>query len=284
MKQKLFVKPIFLILSVSMLIFNSCSKNEVEGTKILSHNNENITTLTSGLIAWYTFNGDVLDHSGEGNNITFNSALPAAGKDGIANTAYSFDGFSSYMTAPNSTSLQGDLSKGLTIAVVIKINGFYAGPCHGNRILQKGYSDDSNGKYVLGYDDAAYYDFIYQCSNSVQPNYENFISGVGDGLYDNLGARGQGYIQTGKWYTIIFTCDSKTKVSELYINNRIANSVGGNPNASYNANNDPLYIGRQESPSYPYYANCIIDEIRIYNRYFSSEEENTLYKNLNEKD
>ena len=47
---------------------------------------------TEGLVAWYPFNGNANDESGNGNNGTVNGATLTTDKDGNENSAYSFDG------------------------------------------------------------------------------------------------------------------------------------------------------------------------------------------------
>src|SRR5947209_3873632 len=141
----------FLFLLVLTAAATSCTKTDVS-IQSASADNSLATVSKNALVAWYTFNGDILDHSDYGNNIDFNSATATAGKDGTPNTAYYFDGNSSYMTAPNSTSID-NLKHGITMAVVINPLGFYQGQYHSNRILQKGYNDQSYGVYYLGFDD-----------------------------------------------------------------------------------------------------------------------------------
>ena len=48
--------------------------------------------LESGLLAYYPFNGNANDESGNGNNGTVNGAALAADRFGEAGKAYSFDG------------------------------------------------------------------------------------------------------------------------------------------------------------------------------------------------
>jgi hypothetical protein len=47
---------------------------------------------TNGLVAWYPFNGNANDESGNGNNGTVNGATLTADRNGSANKAYSFNG------------------------------------------------------------------------------------------------------------------------------------------------------------------------------------------------
>jgi len=48
---------------------------------------------TNGLVAWYPFNGNANDESGNGNNGTVNGAMLTTDRFGTLNKAYSFDGF-----------------------------------------------------------------------------------------------------------------------------------------------------------------------------------------------
>ena len=46
---------------------------------------------TDGLVAWYPFNGNANDESGNGNNGTVNGAVISTDRNGNLNSAYSFD-------------------------------------------------------------------------------------------------------------------------------------------------------------------------------------------------
>ncbi|MDP6927346.1 MAG: hypothetical protein QGG84_09690, partial [Rhodospirillales bacterium] len=52
------------------------------------------TALEAGLIAYYPFNGNANDESGNGNDGTVNGATLAADRNGETGKAYSFDGAS----------------------------------------------------------------------------------------------------------------------------------------------------------------------------------------------
>lgn len=53
--------------------------------------------LKDGLVAYYPFNGNANDESGNGNNGTVNGATLTADRNGNANSAYSFDGTDDYI-------------------------------------------------------------------------------------------------------------------------------------------------------------------------------------------
>ncbi len=237
----------------------ACNKTE-SSAPLQSSSVDDISGLSNNLVAWYTFNGDILDHSNYGNNIDFNNATPTAGRSGVANTAYYFDGATSYMTVPGSAESLSPKHQ-ITLAAVIKPMGFYEGECHANRIIDKG-DDDTPGAYYLSFDDAAYYNYD-QCDKPVIDTAENFY-GVFGNAPNNVSARDKDYLKVNKWYTIVFTVDSN-KVGRLYVNN-VLKATQPNTAAHFSSNPLDLYIGRMIRSDYPFWFHGIIDEIRIYNK------------------
>lgn len=258
---------------------NGCTKDTELISSEIRSSEVSEAKLSSDLVAWYTFNGDLKDHSGKGNDVVFNNAIPARGKNGKNNTAYKFNGTSSYMLVPNSSSLQGKAKQGITLVAVVQVDGFYQGECHGNRIFQKG-EDKDYGAYFLGFDDQLYWGQQFNCFLPVENNSENFFGTVGNTQFDNAGSRGGESIRTGKWYTVIYSFDPQTHLSTLYINNKLVES-NKNKTVSYRPNSKDLYIGRMENELFPYWFNGVIDEIRIYNSVLSPKEADFVYKSIN---
>lgn len=234
----------------------SCKKDASQ-SQLTASTSDNLAV--SNLVAWYTFNGDTKDHSGNNNDVDFNSATPTSGRDGVANTAYLFDGTNSYMTVPNSTSLNP--SSAITIVATIQPQGFYMGQCHSNRVVCKGYNDYDNGRYAIGYDDQPYWQY-QGCDKPVKETKQSFYATYGNGQASAAGLTDLAiHVQTGKWYTLAYTYDGKR--SKFYVNGKLqASSV---KSTSFTGNSNPLFIGRNQDPSYPYYFNGIIDELKIYN-------------------
>jgi hypothetical protein len=246
--------------------FTACTKTKTaiihDTTTVTKHDTTTVTKvdtlvvvdsvidLKDGLVAYYNFdNGSLNDGSGYGNNITFNNATPTTDRFGNANSAYLFDGTTSYMQVPNSASLN---PSNLTLMAIFKVNGFYTGPCHGNNLMSKGYPDGINGWYVLRFGN-----FGPDCNSPVDTSHELFLGGItGVG-----GAADTPMVKTGQWYNLIFTYDGI--VSNLYLNGQLKKSWAGT--ASFATNSHDLFIGKHEDPSFPYYFNGVIDEIRIYN-------------------
>lgn len=80
-------------------------------------------TQTGNLVAFYPFNGSALDASGFGNHGTVHGAVLTADRRGVPNSAYAFDGLTSFIEVPNSPSLS--FQQATTISYWMKIDRFY---------------------------------------------------------------------------------------------------------------------------------------------------------------
>jgi hypothetical protein len=65
---------------------------------------------TNGLVGYWPFNGNANDESGNGNNGTVNGATLTSDRNGIANSAYSFDGVNDFIQT-NSLGIGGNSSR-----------------------------------------------------------------------------------------------------------------------------------------------------------------------------
>ena len=81
---------------------------------------------TNGLKAYYQFNGNASDLSGNNNNGLVNGAIPTSDRYSLSNCAYYFDGASS-ITVPSSSSNSSDISTGFSFACWFKLSSFYNG-------------------------------------------------------------------------------------------------------------------------------------------------------------
>jgi hypothetical protein len=265
----IFVIPVFLVFAViSGLPFSACTKNSTD-TLYITHDSavyvydtttvrDTVFDITTGLVAYYNFNGGNLnDSSGYKNNIIFNNATTTADRNGNANNAYLFNGVSSYMEVANSFSLNPD---GITLYAIVKVNGFYYGTDHGNFILVKGW-DQAQGMYLMQFNDYT--------SGIPDTTREIFMGAYGDNNNPPGSAAGSGsmtaYLTADQWYKLVYTYDG---VSAKFYVNGVLNSVT-TESVSFTPNSMNLEIGRNNDPNsslFPNWFNGAIDEIRIYNR------------------
>jgi hypothetical protein len=225
---------------------------------------DTICKLEVGLIAHYNFtDGSLLDETDNHNDITFNNATPVADINGEANNAYKFDGSTSYMRVPNSTSLN---PQNITMMARIRVDGFYQGTCHFSDIISKGATDYVDGFYVLRIADP-----FGHCFELPDETREFFVGGFGNNTTpgDASGvAADTSFIQKNQWYTVVYTFDGST--SKMYVNGQLKAELARS--TSFTANNSNLFIGRHEDQQFPYWFNGVIDEIRIYDRAVNKKE------------
>ncbi len=77
---------------------------------------------TGNLVAYYPFNGNANDASGNGHNGTANNVQPVNDRFGTQNSAYAFNGTSSSIVVPNNTSL--NFQGGITVNFWMKVHAF----------------------------------------------------------------------------------------------------------------------------------------------------------------
>ncbi|MBS1771544.1 MAG: T9SS type A sorting domain-containing protein [Bacteroidetes bacterium] len=219
--------------------------------------------LSSGLVANWKFNGNVRDSTGNGHNGTANNITYTTGRYGAANGAAVFNGTSSYVTTPY---LPDYNLTNFSLCTIIKINGFYTGPCQGNVIFQRGV-DGNTGTYGFSYSDT-----LPSCSGADTNIYT---------VYNIVGALPIAgnqwhypfFLHSGRWYSMISTFDGN-KV-KIYINGNLVDSATPSSVTAIGTSTDSAFIGGNYNGvtgGYPYWLNANLDDLRIYNRVLTNAE------------
>jgi alpha-tubulin suppressor-like RCC1 family protein/Leucine-rich repeat (LRR) protein len=207
---------------------------------------------TNGLVAYYTFNGNANDTSGNGFNGTAVSTNLASDRFGNSNSAYSFDGAGSYIDAAIANIPQGNAAR--TVSGWFKTNtpnlGENGDVCifnygalsrlqrFGLTVYSKGYLETSTGPNAIG-------DDFYV-------NNFNYLS--------------------NDWYFFTLTYNG-TKVS-LYVNGVFVSEK----NAALNTTNNLFRIGKRiPGDTTNEYFKGQIDDIGIWNRVLTPEEIAAMY-------
>lgn len=211
------------------------------------------TTLQSGLVAYYTFNGDANDQSGNQNNGIVYGATLAADRFGVQNKAYSFNGLTNYIVVPNSPSINLSTST-MSISYWMYWTNFdpnFIGVSKGGVNQYTGYELNLRGSYN---GDNGYFSFSQSNSS---------LNLAGANAYRN------------SWVHIVGTFDNG--IAKLYINGTQASVVNLSCYSTSPCSNN-LYIGtRDPGNQWVGYLNGFMDDIRIYNRSLSSTEVSQLY-------
>jgi formylglycine-generating enzyme required for sulfatase activity len=208
----------------------------------------------SGLVAYYPFNGNANDESGNANRGTVKGAKLATDRFGNQSRAYEFDGVNSSIEVPDSASLRP--SKEVTVSAWVNMGrlGRYS------RVVSKGVAiGESYGSYQL---------ITGSNRNDTFHDAPLFTVRTSAGYYVPDPPTGQPIQQ---WVQICGTYDGQT--TKLFYDGRLVAEVPSSGHLMYDASS--LVIGRDL-----FYRESFdgkIDDIRIYNRALSAAEITALY-------
>jgi hypothetical protein len=214
--------------------------------------------LTSGLVAYYPFNGNAIDATGHGKDGIVVGATLAADRFGIPNSAYSFDGVSSRIILPDTLFSPADAA--WTVSIWIATNGLPHVPRE--TVFEHGCR---NGEMSIGF------------------GTNESISTSGIWFAVNLGEP-YGFIWTNALiYPItpmqVVGVYEKGQSISLYVNGALAASTPV-PNRNLFVSDFPLgtALGTYDFIPRPYDMFCgTLDDFRVYNRALSSKEVAELY-------
>ncbi|MBK6820640.1 MAG: gliding motility-associated C-terminal domain-containing protein [Bacteroidetes bacterium] len=231
--------------------------------------------LSQGLVAYYPFSGNTLDASGNNNNATNFGATLTADQWGNPNSAYLFNGISDYMSVANNATLQ---MTSITLCARVKPNAFYPGLCYNNSIFDRGNGGFNSGSFSLVYTPTLNQNPQNYCYTP-DTLFQNYRINVNNSATPSLACitpiNAIPYVTTNNWDCVIGVYDNATSTGSIYVNGvfrysySYANGIGG-------TNNNILYIGGTTNPTYPYYVNGVLDELRIYNRALNIQEIDSL--------
>lgn len=215
--------------------------------------------LQSGLVAYYPFNGNPLDYSGNNNNgIPSGSITPTADRFGNANAAFNFGGTSatSMITVPNNATLQ--FTTACSFAFWMKFNtatgtnGFGNIVTGGDHCVFAKDGDNTGGLW-----------FNTALSATSNGNMNNRIGNVSMTTNQYTASP----VSTNQWMHFVYIMDATE--TRMYINGTLVSTVAGPPNfATMNTKN--LVMGRYTSGWYPF--GGALDEFRVYNRAITAAE------------
>jgi hypothetical protein len=218
-----------------------------------------------GLVAYYPFDGDALDHSGNGNDCAVMGATLTTDRNGQPNAAYSFEG-SSYMDCGDGPSI--DISGDLTLSAwfssdTSSLTGY-------NQVLV-GRGANSAGWYILEMQNQDQSGTPGFCGPTHSPGL--VISGNGvagsasSACVPNPIAASAWHLATGVFHA--------GQQLAIYLDGQLASSASTTIQAPKNGSGADLLIGK--NISIPTYFNGVLDDIRVYNRALSDAEIAALY-------
>lgn len=214
--------------------------------------------ITTGLVAYYPFNGNANDESGNGHNGTINGTTLAADKSGNLNKAYSFNGTSSYIST---NFVPQTLNQSRTISFYFNADEANM-PNDGYSIISYGANSSDciqgGGRFEMG---------IYY--NPTISNKSIRLDGVCTAIYAQS-------TYTSGWHHFVATYSNSNTLfsnAKIYFDGILIPVSYYQPNTTINTLNLTNFtIGKSpSSPSGRFYKGTI-DEVKIYNRALNDSE------------
>jgi hypothetical protein len=202
--------------------------------------------LQNGLVGYWPFNGNANDVSGNANNGTVNGATLTTDRFGSADSAYSFNGISNYITIPNIAAI-GNSSR--TFNAWVKLNNIN-NSTPSNYIISTGSPTQSST-------------FNFRLNNS-----KLSIMGFGNDI-----AQSTTNLNINTWYFCSVTYNGSDV--KFFLNGVLLDSII--ITNSYTTAGQNNYFGKSNHIGWEYYLNGKTDDISIYNRALSQSEITQLY-------
>ncbi len=219
------------------------------GLSIMGGDSANIN---NGLVAWYPFNGNANDESGNGNNGNVYGSSLSVDRFGNENGCYSFNGAENYIYINASSSLNTATNLSTTINTWVNV-------------MDYNYDNPSLIYYGVDYSQPTFCniidDSLVRAANYLwQLPYGNCYSST--------------KIIPNEWYFVSYVYDKQNSLIKVYVNGVFENQT------SYtvtNPVNPHLEFGRDPYGGGSQFFNGKLDDIRIFNRALTDNEIQKLY-------
>jgi len=241
---------------MAMFMWN-CTKDDTIPT-----DEQDVAIPTDNLVAYYPFNGDVKDYSGNLNNGYAVGVISTTDRNNRENGAYTF-GPNAWIVVPQSTTLTQLDDKSISLWVYL--------PENENLVMYP---------TLISKADNYYQTYCIQLNGSAGYGSEqykfSFFFGSGTSNYlCNSVSKYTDY--TSKWVHLVGTYSKTTGVSKIYINGVLSNTtIAGSISSNYSTGN--MYIGKAGNLSGQTYFTGKMDDIRIYKRVLNQNEVKALFK------
>lgn len=203
--------------------------------------------LNSELVAYFPFNGNANDESGNGNHGTVMGATLTEDRSGNLNSAYYFDGIDDYIDIGNDSTLK--MSDAVTISVWVKLDYF---PLSGWHNIISDHSPSYNNGKIFRFQDNGI-EILLDAEGSPEARYN---------LPDTI---------AGIWQHLAATYDGNSV--KMFVNGILVDSTERIGTIAINPN--PLLIGKS---GFGEYFPGVIDDIIIYNVGLSNSQVADLYQ------
>ncbi|NDB96340.1 MAG: hypothetical protein EBZ78_09310, partial [Verrucomicrobia bacterium] len=212
--------------------------------------------INRGLVAYYPFNGNANDESGNGNHATVNGASLTSDRMGATNAAYSFNGSGNYIQVPGNRFMDNNTK--ITISAWYRFQGTKSGQIFASGDTRPGYDPFSMRIGTGGFED---------------------FSVADTSAYRSLIARGSLDYRDGVWRQIAMVLtelDASTSQLRVYQDGVLVTATNMSPKFTIRYDRDMVsQIGAIHADQF---WQGQLDEFRFYNRDLSDAEIGQLYQ------
>ncbi|HNI98871.1 MAG TPA: fibrinogen-like YCDxxxxGGGW domain-containing protein [Leptospiraceae bacterium] len=240
--------------------------NLISASALLDIKDKDVGML-NGAVAYFPFNGNANDESGNGNHGTPNGASLTTNRYGYKDRAYIFDGVNDWIQTANEENLDIGTQSVTMTAWISAVSLFSE-----STIMSKYNSSTNNASYNMS------------VLTNGKLHYALFeTGGVAEAGY--ITESSNGTIQTGMWIQVTSVISYILNTVSFYVNGVLISSTATStfPSSVFNSN-EPFRIGYSipTPPNPNTFFNGKIDDIRIYNRALSDAEVLALYNDTSE--
>ncbi|MBN1758673.1 MAG: LamG domain-containing protein [Chitinispirillaceae bacterium] len=224
----------------------------------------------NGLTAYFPFNGNADDASGNGIDGTVHGANLTSDRFGRSNAAYSFNGTSDYIDLGTENPVTGNhFSLSMWIHFTDTVATYIANEWYGSTVLMKGNQAGISGSYGVNISNYVQGEPITFKNAAawvhVNPNNETTSYSAGSS---------KGIFSAHQWYHVV--CTLNNNVLKMFIDGELASS--SSVNGQIVSSDLPLAIGRKGTTlNADHFFKGSIDDIRIYDKAISENQVVTLY-------
>lgn len=218
--------------------------------------------LAGGLIAYYPFNNSGHDLSGNGYDGTVHNITSVTDRNGHLNSAYHFDGVSSYISVPDNQALRLGNSD-FTLSAWVNLDTYNSSFV--SSIMSKRIAGLNNG-------------WLWAINgNSNPPPLGAVYFGPGGGNADAVGSKA---LVPGQWYMVTCVYTVASQQLSIYVNGTLDQTIQGILPANGNIT-ATLFIGKDGAAGADgYYFQGSLDDLRIYNKALTSATITQLYNKV----
>lgn len=238
----------YLIISIALLIILNADIIKAQ------------VNLDSGLVAYYPFNGNVNDESGNGYDGTVFGSEITTDKFGNQNSAHLFDGINDYISTSSNVENNFDISDNISIAAWVRLD-------NANDLLQAAVSKAELAGYEIGY-----------YGNTNKKYFINFYIG---GAYRTC--LSQNIAVESQWVHLVGIYEhtlGSSGIVKFYVNGALEDENNIGVDVGIANSNVPLVIGANPNNSNPAinkFWDGALDDVRIYNRVLDENEITSIY-------